>query len=73
MKAVFFHTKAHQIIALVVLFGLALFLITPFGISASRSFQPDPFMGMWILIAAWSLYRWGETPTWKWVILSGFQ
>lgn len=53
------------------LFSLALYLVTPFGVSASRSFQPDPFMVMWILIAAWSLYRWSETPTWKWAILSG--
>ncbi len=44
---------------------------TTFGISASRSFQPDPFMIMWILISAWSLNRWMESPTWKWTVLSG--
>jgi hypothetical protein len=28
-------------------------------------------MVVWILISAWSLYCWGEAPTWKWAILSG--
>jgi 4-amino-4-deoxy-L-arabinose transferase-like glycosyltransferase len=51
--------------------ALAIYLFTPFSVAASRSFQPDPFMVMWMLLAAYSLYRWGEKQTWKWTILAG--
>jgi 4-amino-4-deoxy-L-arabinose transferase-like glycosyltransferase len=49
----------------------AIYLLLPFGIYASRSFQPDPIMVMWIIWAAYCLYRWSETKTWKWAILAG--
>lgn len=53
------------------LVGLAFYLCLPFAIIASRSFQPDPWMVMWILVTAWSADHWMETPTWKWTILTG--
>ena len=53
------------------LVGLAFYLCLPFGIVASRSFQPDPWMVMWILVTAWSADHWMETPTWKWTLLTG--
>ena len=28
-------------------------------------------MVMWILLTAYTLFRWGENPTWKWTVLSG--
>jgi 4-amino-4-deoxy-L-arabinose transferase-like glycosyltransferase len=43
------------------LVGLAFFLCLPFGIVASRSFQPDPWMIMWILLTAWSADHWMES------------
>ena len=51
--------------------GLAFYLCLPFSIIASRSFQPDPWMVMWILLTAWSADRWADNPTWKWTILTG--
>lgn len=51
--------------------ALGYFLILPFAVQASRSFQPDPAMVMWIILACYALYRWGESPTWKWAVLAG--
>ena len=53
------------------LVALAAFLILPFAVQASRSFQPDPGMVMWIILTVYALYRWGEKPSWKWAILAG--
>lgn len=50
---------------------LAYYLILPFGVQASRSFQPDPGMVMWIVLTIYALYRWSEKPAWKWAILAG--
>jgi hypothetical protein len=47
------------------------YLLLPFGVQASRSFQPDPGMVMWMIFAILGLYRWSEEPKWKWVILAG--
>ncbi|MCC6146326.1 MAG: glycosyltransferase family 39 protein [Anaerolineaceae bacterium] len=52
--------------------GLAFFLYLPFSVIASRSFQPDPWMVMWILTAIYALLRWSERPeSWKWTLLTG--
>ncbi len=53
------------------LIGLAYFLFLPFAVQASRSFQPDPGMVMWLVLTANLLYRWSERPTWRWAILAG--
>jgi 4-amino-4-deoxy-L-arabinose transferase-like glycosyltransferase len=53
------------------LVALAYYLILPFAVQASRSFQPDPGMVMWIILTSYALYRWGEKPSWKWAILAG--
>ena len=49
----------------------AYFLLLPFGVVASRTFQPDPFMVMWIALTLLAAYRWGETATWKWALATG--
>jgi len=49
----------------------AYFLLLPFGVVASRVFQPDPFMVMWIAITLLVAYRWGETRSWKWALATG--
>lgn len=54
------------------LVSLAYYLFNPFGIQASRSFQPDPSMVMWILLSQYCLYRWSEGKAWKWALLTGF-
>jgi len=62
------------------LVSLAYYLILPFGVQASRSFQPDPVMVMWIVLTAYALYRWAdatregarrEREAWLWAILAG--
>lgn len=50
---------------------LAYYMLNPFGVQASRSFQPDPGMVMWILLSLYTLYRWSEKGDWKWAILTG--
>src|SRR5512143_2608225 len=41
------------------LLALALYLLLPFGVIASRSFQPDPLMTMLIVAFWWAVNRWG--------------
>jgi 4-amino-4-deoxy-L-arabinose transferase-like glycosyltransferase len=51
--------------------ALLFYLFLPFSVIASRSFQPDPWMVMWILLTTWALSGWIKTPTWKWSLLCG--
>ncbi len=53
------------------LIALLFYLFQPYGVIASRSFQPDPLMTAMIVVAAWALYRWRSSPTWKWAISAG--
>ncbi|MCL4528956.1 MAG: glycosyltransferase family 39 protein [Chloroflexi bacterium] len=68
------------------LVSLAYFLVLPFAVQASRSFQPDPLMTSSFVIGIYFLYRWmaSLTPSplqkleertdvrnsWKWAILA---
>jgi 4-amino-4-deoxy-L-arabinose transferase-like glycosyltransferase len=49
----------------------AFYLFLPFGVVASRSFQPDPLMVAWIIIGWYTFYRWYQTPTWKNTLIAG--
>ncbi len=65
--------------------GLAYYLVLPFSVQASRSFQPDPLMTSAFVIGIYFLYRWSESythgvqelapasknETWKFAILAG--
>jgi hypothetical protein len=42
--------------------ALAFYLFTPYGIFASRSFQPDPLMVALIIAFWWLIYRWADFP-----------
>jgi hypothetical protein len=53
------------------LVALCFYLFLPFAYQASRTFQPDPWMVMWIVLAALAFYRWSETASWKWAVLAG--
>jgi hypothetical protein len=55
----------------IALIPLAYYLILPFAVQASRSFQPDPWMVMWIILAVYALYRWTEEQNWRWAIAAG--
>ena len=54
------------------LVSLAFFLILPFGVEASRSFQPDPLMTSLFIGGFYFLYRWTEEKGWKLALLSAF-
>ena len=47
------------------------YLIFPYAIIASRSFQPDPLMVMLILAFWWLFARWTRSPRWLNVLLAG--
>jgi 4-amino-4-deoxy-L-arabinose transferase-like glycosyltransferase len=63
------------------LLALAYYLVLPFSVQASRSFQPDPLMTSAFVIGIYFLYRWSDSPlslgegqgerSWKWAILAG--
>lgn len=53
------------------LIALGYYLFLPFAAQASRSFQPDPGMVMWLVIFAYSVYRWGEEKSWNWAVVTG--
>ena len=54
-----------------ILVGLGFYFFLPFSVIASRSFQPDPWMVMWVLLFAYALDRWQTAPSWKWAVISG--
>lgn len=51
--------------------SLAYYLFTPYAVIASRAFQPDPLMIMWILAFWWAFHRWIKRPSWGFAILAG--
>lgn len=56
--------------------AVAYYMVLPFSVQASRSFQPDPLMTSVFLAGVYFLYRWSEeissnSPTWKWAVLAG--
>jgi len=53
------------------LVALGFYLLLQFPVVVSRSFQPDPFMVMWMVLALNTLDRWVQTRSWKWAILTG--
>jgi 4-amino-4-deoxy-L-arabinose transferase-like glycosyltransferase len=53
------------------LVSLGYYLVLPFAVQASRSFQPDPGMVVWLTISVYFLFRWSEKPSWKWALLAG--
>lgn len=48
-----------------------IYLFVPFGVTASRAFQPDPLMVSLIIFSLWALFRWQTSFKWKWAILFG--
>ncbi len=54
------------------LVSTGVFLLLPYGVTASRSFQPDPLMVTWTIWTVYSLLMWAEKRTWAWSILAGF-
>lgn len=51
--------------------ALIFYFFTPFGLLASRTFQPDPLMTAAIILSWLSFYRWSTTRNWKGALLAG--
>jgi len=51
--------------------ALLFYLFLPYGIIASRSFQPDPLMVALVIAGTWGTYKWRIHGTWKWAITAG--
>jgi hypothetical protein len=53
------------------LISTTFYLFLPFSVIASRSFQPDPGMVMWVILATYAFYRWAQEKQWRWAVLAG--
>ena len=51
--------------------GLVFYLFTYYATIASRSFQPDPLMVMFVILGFWAFYRWNRSPSWAWTVAAG--
>jgi 4-amino-4-deoxy-L-arabinose transferase-like glycosyltransferase len=50
----------------------AIYLILPYAVAASRSFQPDPLMVMLIIVFWWAVVMWSkDSASYKFAILAG--
>ncbi len=54
-----------------VVVGLAYYMVLPYALYASRSFQPEPLMTAAIIWAWWGMVKWVKKKSWKWTIISG--
>jgi hypothetical protein len=52
--------------------SLAFYLLLPYSVIASRSFQPDPLMVMLIILFWWAAAKWANKPaSFAWAVLAG--
>lgn len=51
--------------------GVAYYMLLPYMIIASRSFQPEPLMTAAVIWSWWGVNRWVKQPTWKNTLLAG--
>lgn len=51
--------------------ALGFFLFYPYGVAASRSFQPESLLMAVLVWAVWALMRWQRSGAWKWAIVVG--
>ena len=51
------------------LISLTYYLVLPFAVQASRSFQPDPLMTATFVFGLYFLYRWSQDRRWLWAAL----
>jgi hypothetical protein len=68
---VFFSLARRMVSTSGALVSLAYIMLLPFSVAVSRSFQPDPFMVMWIALTVLAATRWGEKRSWKWAVVTG--
>lgn len=63
--------QGKKLVSASALVALAYFLVLPFAVQASRTFQPDPGMVMWLVLYLYALYRWSETHSLKSALAAG--
>jgi 4-amino-4-deoxy-L-arabinose transferase-like glycosyltransferase len=51
--------------------ALVFYFFNPFGVIASRTFQPDPLMVSLAVGALWAIYRWHKHQTWVRAVIAG--
>jgi len=51
--------------------GVAFFLFYPYGIIASRSFQPETLLVLFLALFLLALLKWDKERSWKWAIWAG--
>ncbi len=49
----------------------ACYLLLPYAVVASRSFQPDPLMVALVVIFLWAFWEWAQTAQWRFALLAG--
>lgn len=47
------------------------YLLWPYGVTASRAFQPEPLLLALLLAAVWAALRWQQQPTWRSALAAG--
>lgn len=53
------------------LLALGVYLLAPYGVIASRSFQPDPLMTALTVFSWWCMLRWFNSGRWRWALAAG--
>jgi 4-amino-4-deoxy-L-arabinose transferase-like glycosyltransferase len=51
--------------------ALMFYFFNPFGVIASRTFQPDPLMVALLAGALWAICGWYKRQTWGWAVIAG--
>jgi hypothetical protein len=52
-------------------FGLAFYMVLPYMLYASRSFQPEPLMTAAIIWSWWAMVKWVKRKTWAYAVAAG--
>jgi hypothetical protein len=47
------------------------YLLWPYGVIASRSFQPEPILVMLLAVTFWASLRWEKRGGWRWAVTAG--
>lgn len=78
--AIFFWTAAALFVTLIAseitgqggaLLAALFFMAWPYGVIASRAFQPEPLLIALMAAALWAALRWEKRATWGWTVAAG--
>ena len=60
-----------QVSGVAALVSAAYFIVFPYAVIASRSFQPDVLMVMLVIMFWWLYMRWARAEAWTWAAIAG--